>query len=169
MEKKKKISKPKYIKQTITIGDTYERYLQETPEEDQVDKSSYVALCRAFNRLMMDRVIKGDKIALPAKLGTLEVKGFKENFDIENGGIIRGLSPNWKATKELWEREPQTKIDGKIIYNTNEHSDGVRYKYLWSKRNCHIRNHALYSLRITRAMKRTLSLLIQNGAEYQSK
>ena len=156
------------IKKTMTIGDTYSRYLKDTPEENQVDKLSYVALCRAYNRLMMEKVLKGERVVLPVKLGTIEVKGFKDKLAFE-GGLITGLSPNWKDTKELWDNDPQSKIDGKIIYNTNEHSSGIRYKFLWSKKNCNTKNKTSYTLRINRPAKRALSSMIFEGKEYHSK
>ena len=155
-------------KKTLTIADSYQKYLRETPEENQVDKASYIALCYAYNRLMMDKILNGHKVVLPAKLGTVEVKGFKEKFNFENG-VIRGLSPNWRQTKELWENNPEAKAEGKVIYNTNEHSSGVRYKFLWSKKNCHVRNNTSYGLTIARGAKRELSKLIFNGQEYHSK
>ena len=155
-------------KKTKTILDAYDYYVK-TAEWDVVDRKTFATLCMLFNRAIMHKVMEGKRVPLPAKMGAIEIKGFKEKVHFNQEGRVEGLSPNWKETKKLWAEHPEAKAVKKIVYNTNEHSSGIRYKFLWCKKHCHVTNKTVYSLRVTRSLKRELSARIFQGVEYNSK
>lgn len=162
--------KPKKLStKTKTIVTSFYEYIISTKEEEPVKREEYVALCKAFNRLMMEKILNGDKIVLPEKLGTVEVLGGKDNVTVTELGEIKGLTINWKDTISYWNSNPEAKAARKPIYNTNEHSSGIRYLFRWSKRHCPIKHKTIYNLKITRDYKRALSKLIFAGREYNSK
>lgn len=166
--KRAPLKKLKYKKGCLTIKNSYEDYYL-TSKEEPVEEKDFTELSRDFNRLLMDLVIQGHAVHLPERLGIVKVSGKQENVKFREDGKIKGLSPNWKETKILWEKNPEAKERKQLIFNTNEHSSGIRYKFFWSKKRSPIQNKMLYVLQITRGFKRQLSLNIFAGVEYDSK
>lgn len=133
-----------------------------------VNKSDYVKIASAFMKYIMYRVIHhSDTVILPFKTGLLNVVGRKQKITFDEDGNVQGLSPNWKKTKELYDRCPECKEKKQIVYNMNEHTDGVRYAFNWGLRNVNLKNKAFYVLKMTRANKRDLYRAIMNGREYE--
>ena len=133
-----------------------------------VSKSDYVNIASSFIKYIMYRIIHhSDTIHLPFKTGMLEVLGRKQKISFDEDGNIKGLSPNWKKTKELYDRCPECKEKRQIVYNMNEHSDGIRYCFNWGLRNIYLKNKSYYVLKMSRANKRDLYKAILDGREYQ--
>ena len=147
-----------------TIRTSY-KYYKEKKEESDVEIGLYAKINSLFCKFMAEQVLEGEEIALPKRFGKLMILGKKESPRLVNGKIV-GLSPNWPRTKELWDRDPEAKEQRKIVYNTNEHSDGYRYRCQWSKKNVFKQNKNLYSFKLTRANKRALMERIKNNKEY---
>ena len=130
-----------------------------------VDIKTYILITTGFIKFLMKKVLEGDEVVLPARIGVFSVVGKRQKVTIENGNI-KGLSPNWVRTKQLWAKSEDAKHRKQLVYNTNEHSDKLRYKFLWSKRRSLVENKNLYSLRMSRANKRELANRIFKGQEY---
>ena len=145
------------------IRDSYKTYkkLSVAP----VDIKTYILITTGFIKFLMKKVLEGDEVVLPARIGVFSVTGKKQKVTIENGNI-KGLSPNWVRTKQLWAKSEDAKHRKQLVYNTNEHSDKLRYKFLWSKRRSLVENKNLYILRMSRANKRELANRIFKGQEY---
>ena len=148
------------------LTDSYSLYKEKYG--DEVSKSDYVKIASAFIKFIMYRIIHhSDTIQLPFKMGTLNVVGRKQKIKYDEEGNIKGLSPNWKKTKELYDRCPECKEKRQIVYNMNEHSDGIRYSFNWGLRNVMLKNKSYYVLKMTRANKRDLYRSILSGKEYE--
>lgn len=146
------------------IRTSYKQYKQDC--KDTVDIKTYITIATLYIKFILSKVFEGFEVTIPAKLGTLKIIGTKQEIKFDEDGNIKGLSPNWRQTKELWEKNPEAKERKQIIFNTNEHSDGVRYKFLWSKRRVLITNKTIYSLRMTRDNKREVFRQVTQGKEY---
>ena len=48
----------------------------------------------------------------------------------------------------------------------NEHTDGIRYKFLWKKENILVENKNLYYFKPARDVKRQLAKMINEGKEF---
>ena len=147
------------------IRNSYKFYKKNST--NSLDIKTYIIIATGFIQFLMKKVIDGNEIVLPARLGTLKVFGKKQNIRFVDGEV-KGLSPNWCKTKELWAKSEDAKNRKQLVYNTNEHSDSMRYKFLWSKKRSIVENKTLYSLIMTRANKRTLAMNIRQGHEYYS-
>lgn len=147
------------------IRDSYKSYKKEA--DNPVDINTYIVLTTGFIKYLMQLVFSGNEVVLPARLGTFSVIGKKQKLRVENNQI-KGLSPNWVKTKELWAKSEDARLRKQLVYNTNEHSDNLRYKFMWSKKRSVVENKTLYTLIMTRANKRELSKRIKEGCEYYS-
>lgn len=148
------------------LKDSYDKYL-ETADEP-VDKRTYLDLVAAYNKFLIEKCLDGHEVTLPSRLGILSIVGRQSKVRFENGKPV-GLAPDWVKTKKLWDSNPEAKKKKQLLYHTNAHSQGFRYKWNWSKTNVLVENKTLYSLILSRANKRAVHKLILEGKQFITK
>lgn len=146
------------------IRSSYKNYREKS--DSPVSEKEYCKIVNKFNKFIMANILSGEEIRIPAKMGTISVKGKKTKISYDEQGFVRGLSVDQKATMELWGRCQECKEKKQLVYHLNEHTGGVRYKYFWSKDRVLVTNKTFYNMIFTRTNKRLLSQLIQQGREY---
>ena len=138
-------------KTELNIRSSYKRYSKEA--DKPVDLKTFIPLANGYMEFLMQKVLEGEEVTLPARLGTLFIQGVTKKLTFNKQGIPL-LPPNWAETKKLWDRDPEAKATRKIVYCLNEETNGVVYKILWSKNRVPIENKLYYTLRLTRDNKR---------------
>lgn len=146
------------------IRDSY-RYYKKT-SKNPIDIKTYIEMCNEYNKFLINKVLDGEEITLPSRMGTLSIVGKKQKITYDENGNVKGLAPDWVKTKKLWETNSKAKEKKQLVYHTNEHSSNIRYRFFWSKSRVLVTNKTLYSLLITRTNKRSVHNRIMNGAEY---
>jgi hypothetical protein len=147
-----------------SIRDTYKIYKKEI--KNPTDLDTYVKLTAAYNEFMIEKVLEGHEIGLPERVGTLCIQGKKIKPLLDEKGTPTNVPVNWKATYDLWKRNPKAEEQNKVIRYLNEETDGIRYKYFWSKKNVWLENKYLYSLKVVRRHKRGVADLVRKGKEF---
>lgn len=150
-----------------SIRTSYKKYKESEP--NPLSLQQYIRLTADYILFLMDKVFDNEEVTLPHNMGSLSVQGIKEKVHFDEEGKIKGLSPNWRLTKELWEKDPTAKENKKLIFNTNEHTNGIRYKFLWSKKRIIVPFKTVYALRMSKDNKKKLFAELQGGKEYNSK
>lgn len=150
-------------KTNLNIRSSYKRYSKEM--EKPVELNTFVPIANGYMEFLMAKVVSGEEVTLPAKLGTLLIQGVKKKLVFNKSGVPM-LPPNWGETKKLWERNPDAKATKKIVYCLNEETNGVVYKLHWSKNRVPIENKLFYNFILTRDNKRTIHKQIKQGKEY---
>jgi hypothetical protein len=150
------------------IRSSYKLY-KETCSSKPVDVKTYINYASAFNKFIMFKVVQGEEVVLPHRLGSLYIVGKKQKVKFDEKGKIVGLAPDWVKTKQMWEENPETKKEKKVLYHTNPETEGYRYKIFWSKKSMIALNRMLYALRFTRTNKRNVSTLIKEGKQYKTR
>lgn len=148
------------------LRDSYKTY-KETAE-NPTDIKTYLLVAAEYNKFLINKVLEGKEVTLPSRMGTLSIVGRHQKIRFDGEGKIIGAAPDWVKTKKLWEDNPQAKKEKKLLYHINAHTEGVRYKFLWSKKNVLVENKTLYSLRLTRTNKRAVHKKILEGAQYKT-
>lgn len=150
-------------KTDINIRSSYKTYKEtvSTP----VEEKQYLEIANGYMEFLIQKVLEGEEVTMPARLGTLFIQGVKKNLKFNKDGIPL-LPPNWAATKKLWDSNPDAKATKKIVYCLNEETDGVVYKLHWSKNRVPIENKLYYNFILTRANKRAIHQKIKQGKEY---
>jgi hypothetical protein len=154
------------VKTDVNIRDSYKKYKELS--DDPVDIKTYIKIANGYNKFLLAKVAEGYEVTLPGRMGTLSIVGTKKKVTYDENGNPN-LAINWPATKRLRDRNPEAAEQKKAVYHTNEHSDGVRYKYLWSKKRIYVENKNLYALRLTRENKRMIPKMVSQGKEYYIK
>ena len=148
------------------ILNAYKQY-RESGGSTKILKKEFCKISNEFNKHIMEYVFNGDEVRLPERVGVISVKGKKveTEFD-EDLGRISNQAPDYAETKKLWAKCPECKEKKQMVYHLNEHTDGVRYKFFWSRNRVLIENKSFYTMIFTRTNKRYLSSLIQAGNEF---
>lgn len=149
------------------VRDSYKLYKKSTT--NPVDIKDYIIYANEYNKFLMNKVLEGNEVTLPSRLGTLSVIGKKQQISFDENGKIKGLAPDWVKTKKLWDSNEVAKEKKQIVYHTNNHTDNTRYKFFWSKQRVLVQNKILYALKMTRDNKRKVHFLIKEGKQYITK
>jgi hypothetical protein len=150
-------------KTELNIRSSYKLYKEKV--ETPINEKDYVNIANGYMQFLIQKVIEGEEITIPAKLGTMFIQGTKKSLKFNKDGVPL-LPPNWAKTKQLWDSNPEAKQTKKIVYCLNEETDGVVYKLLWSKNRVPIENKLYYNFILTRANKRAIHQQIKQGKEY---
>jgi|6_EtaG_2_1085325.scaffolds.fasta_scaffold145116_2 hypothetical protein len=157
--------RPRKIKVDCGRMDMHKAYLKENKLEYKVDSSLYSKVLNSFNKKISKKIMtESFEYMLPYRLGNLRIKKYKPSIKVDENGNLdyKGLSPNWKATKELWNKDKEAKKNKKIVFHINDHSDGYNYKWHFSNYRSNCENRSVYSFIPTRTNKRTLAKLIKD-------
>lgn len=149
----------------VNIRESYKLYkiranaygLERTPIK------TYIYIINGFLKFLMEKVFAGRDVRLPADMGTLGIRGTKVRPRIDEDGNIKGLAPNWPKTLQLWESDAVAKAEKRMIYCFNEHSNGLRFRFVWGKANCTFTNKMVYSLLMSRPNKRRVNKMAHQG------
>jgi len=148
----------KYVRKisiTGTLVDAYKAY-KRTRKKSVIDYKTYIEVCHLFNKSVSDKIItESMEFRIPYGLGTIRIKSIKNSIKIKDGVIESSKAcVDWKKTKEMymqlygtndWDklREIPNK---KVVLYTNEHSNGYRMKWYWSRRSSYsFTNKKMYS------------------------
>ena len=151
------------MKKFYNTRDSYVIY--KNMSDNPINISEYVQIINQFMKFLILKLLSTGEIILPERLGRLSIFGKKVNVRIEDGEI-KGLAPDWVKTKQLWDLDEEAKNNKQLVYHFNEETNGIRYKFSWSKNRVLVSNKTLYNLRMTRSNKRELSKLVREGKEY---
>ena len=151
------------MKNFYNTRDSYVVY--KNMSDNPINISEYVQIINQFMKFLILKLLSTGEIILPERLGRLSIFGKKVNVRIEDGEI-KGLAPDWVKTKQLWDSDEVAKSNKQLVYHFNEETNGIRYKFSWSKNRVLVSNKTLYNLRMTRSNKRELSKLVREGKEY---
>jgi len=150
-------------KTNLNIRSSYKGYSKEV--DKPVDLNTFVSVTNNYMQFLIQKVLLGEEVTMPAKLGTLFIQGVKKKLTFNKDGVPM-LPPNWGETKKLWQKNPDAKATKKIVYCLNEETNGVVYKLHWSKNRVPIENKLFYTFILTRENKRAIHNQIKQGKEY---
>lgn len=151
------------MKDYYNIRDSYKLYREE--ETNPIGIKTYVSIINGYMKFLIRRLLDKGEILIPERLGRLRIVGKKVKIRIEEGEI-KGLAPDWPGTKKLWAENEEAKNNKVLVFYFNEETNGIRYRFFWSKNRVLLPNKTIYNLKLTRANKRALSALIKEGKEY---
>lgn len=140
----------KYDTKSYTIKDYYLNYLNyiEAGTKYEVSYETFRDIVKDYFEYIRDNVLEKSMTAkLPCRLGQLS--------------IIKHQPKNYNS-KSLRVDFQATKLYGKTIYHLNEHSNGYKYRFLWSKKDILLPHKAHYQFIACRGLKRKLAEYIKN-------
>lgn len=140
------------------LREAYKFYKSYT--ENPIDYKRYREIWVSFiDKVTSGIVTEGKDFTMPFRLGSVGIRKRKIKVKMNPDGTIdkRYLRPDWKATKELWERDEEAKERKQLVFHLNKHFGGYNCKWFWDKSTCSVPNQTAYSLTMSRRNKRKLS------------
>jgi len=139
-----------------------------------INRTSYGRIIWEIHKYVMNHVLReAGTFKMPVGMPAIRVKKYKRNVRFKPNGTIDGksLSPNWKATMELWEKNPIAKEKKKLVYFINDHTNGYSGMIWMDKSRAIIPNISPYQFRPCRKKNRELSAILldpYNKIDYYS-
>lgn len=144
--------------ESITGGETYGSY--------NITETIYSSILKDLNALIIDAIVlENFEFKLPYRLGVLSMVQKKVPYKLdENGNLMtKYLSVDYKSTKELWRNDSEALRLKSLIFYTNEHTDGNRMAYRWSKKQVGVTGIDSYYFLPCRKMKRRPAELLKEN------
>ena len=135
---------------SYTIKDFYKYYLSYAKDGKvyQIDYTTYRKIITDYFMFIRDEILeKSREFKMPCRLGKVFI--FKRK---PKSWSKESLCVDFKTTKEI----------GKVVYHTNEHSDGYKYRFYWKKSDAPLPFKSRYQLIATRHNKRRLAQIVKN-------
>lgn len=160
----------------VNLRKSYRFYRDLHPDKqiEKYEKDSlitYLDIVNGLMEFMMKKVWEGNDVMLGAKLGRIGIRGEKVKpiivKDKDGKETIRGVAPDWGATKKLQAIDPIAKQNKTIVYCFNEHSGGIKYDYCWWTGKLALVHKSFYGFTFSRTNRRTLvSMIKKERKEY---
>ena len=141
-------------KVTSSLQGAYKLYKEDNPE---IDKKVYMAIVYDITKTIADMIIRESfEYRLPGKLGFIRVRKKKPKLKLRDGRIdINKNIIDWESTLQYWKKKYPNKnrkelkaIEGKkVIFQTNNHTNGEVMSWYWDKKICNIPNSSIYSFK----------------------
>jgi hypothetical protein len=139
------------IQNVLTLKDSYLDYIKDKDECSPyyITELEYRTINEDYILLLNEEILTNASIfKMPYRLGTLQV--------------VKLQSSNNRNKKYSIDFNLTNKY-GKTIYHLNEHSDGYKYMFRWSKIKSVVKNKTKYRFIPTRTNKRALANNIKLG------
>lgn len=138
---------------SYTTIDYYNFYINSIDKGSQYDITveQFKNIFGDFSKFISSEVIDQSKeFKLPCRLGYLSVIKSK---------------PKTYTSKSLKIDYHESKVQNKLVYFTNVHSNFYKYRYYWDKHSMLTPNKSKYQFIASRANKRRLAQVIKNGLQ----
>jgi hypothetical protein len=139
------------------------------PLKNKISIQDYLKITKLFMKYIFKKALEGDDVPLPKNCGIFSIVGSKIKPKLNEAGKPINLPPDWVRTKKYWDSNPQAKAEKKLLYITNEHTNLVRYRFFWSKKNMFVHNKYYYGFILARDNKRMIHHAVLNGKLYALK
>lgn len=181
IERLKKVSpnSTEYKRLPIKLIERLEAKLNIILEIKDPGISIYNEIVYGYLKFILKKIFEGNDVRLGARLGIIGIRGKKIIPVLNKEGKIKGVAPSWGKTKLKWIEEAKSmgltfeeylkvvpKENRKLVYCFNEHTEYIRYRIVWYKKNVVVKNKIFYGLTFNRVNRRTLWNLINEGKEY---
>lgn len=140
---------------TGTLGrDGAYKFYREKYGRNKISDNQYYKICQSFNEAVSDKIVKESFIfRMPRRLGFINIVKNKIKIKVVDGKLDTSkMIVNWRATWEYWNnkyegmtRDEIKAVKGKkLVFQTNQHTDGDIMKFYWNKISCNVPNHTVY-------------------------
>lgn len=145
--------------------DAYKLFKKDHPKTT-VKSSEFYKIVEEFNTTVVHKMVfEAFEFYMPGRLSFLRIRKRKIKLWFDKNGKLetKHLKLDFKATKELWQEDPEAAKIKKPIFHLNSHTNGYYAKFFWDKYGCKIRNRQAYEFQACRAATRTVAAAMNSG------
>lgn len=162
--KDKKFSRKRSIKYSI-LGRRSWQFSKRYTGYNWLTQKDKLLLVTAYIKFLHQKLLDGYKIELPCFLGYMQIIGRKQDYSDNNKNSrnrYRALNIDWHKTFDLWGINEEARRNRQFVYHLNEHSNGLKFKFRYTKQYCNFPNKSYYYMKIVRQLKLKLADIIFN-------
>lgn len=149
----KKVNSKRKHKVTNSYGskDAFYYYRKIKPNNSKyvLTDCQFLQIIRLINNQLRLKLINGNDVLLPEKMGRLELRKYKNTIKFENGKIKTNLPINWNATLKLWYDNSDYKIKKQLVREENTET----YKVIYNRGKANYNNKSFYEFNTNRELK----------------
>ena len=122
-----------------------------------IKQKDYTKILKDINGSIAKIIVTENfEFKIPCGLGYISMKQKKIDFKLDENGELytKNLSVDQKATRDLWNSDEESRLKKVLIFHTNEHTNGNRMAYWWSKAKTKTFGLSNYYFRPCRTMSR---------------
>lgn len=119
----------------------------------------FYSIIRGVNNLIAEELGKGNKIVLPSKMGSLELRKHQPSARYVDGKLRITYPVDWDSTLKLWYTDPEAKRNKTLV----RHNTGAVYRMRYNKFNADYNNKSFYEFTLNNKIKQSLKKNIING------
>lgn len=122
---------------TYNLMDGYEYYREKVPlgGKNRVGRAMFCKIISEMNLAVMNEVINGKTIALPAGFGTLSIEKQSTKMWIDDNGKLQATKPvNMRETLKLWHEDEEARLkktfvryDEEFVFRITSHRKNVGF------------------------------------------
>lgn len=131
-----------------------------------ISQQLYSEIVSDYNSQIKDKIVEDRyEYKIPYDLGMIALRKFKPKIGLDkDGNLINKLPVNPRATRELWDANPDAKANKVFVRYTNKHSDGYVFTiHYYKKYKAKFKNKTLYDFQFVREFKNHVSKMAQKG------
>lgn len=126
-------------------------------------RTQFSNILRNINKAVSEKVLDGYVFKMPSRLGIIKLSKKKEWVGMKDGKAVTNRPIDYRATKILWDSDPEAKEQKKLVRFINKHTGGWIYKIMWDRFTANFVNKAVYTMQVNRTLKRELAKRIFEG------
>jgi len=137
----------------------YKKSIADKPDDYKISRSIYGKIIKDIHKEISRKILEeSGSFRMPCGLPSVRIKKYKRQVRFREDGSIdpKSLAVNWKATRELWDKNEEAKKKKKLVYFINDHSDGYSATFILEKYAANVPNLSLYRFKCTRSNDRRL-------------
>lgn len=149
----KKVNNERHHRVTNSYGskDAFHFYRKIRPQENKyvLTDCEYLKIIRLINDQLRLKLIQGEDVLLPERMGRLELRKTKPVIKFEDGKLKTTLPVNWNATLKLWYDNPQSKNKKQLVRQENDYTFKIHY----NRNKANYNNKSFYEFFANRDIK----------------
>lgn len=157
-------------KYRTTGSNNYWRFYRKIFKND-VTEVDYRVILNAYFDFIIQKVLEGHTVTLPARMGKLVVKSWKQKkfiFDEDKKKFLNKRI-SWARTRTYWRENPEAAEKKVLLYCSNYETNDTVSKIIWEKDKILEKEKIFFYLSPARSFKLALQKKILKGQEYESR
>ena len=148
------------------VYDAYKWYRKHKPEDKRyiLTESQYFSIIREINNILRERLIDGEDIKLPCRLGRIEIRKYPAIITSDGTRIKTNLPIDWDATLKLW-YEDRKCFEEKFLVRVNVPEI---YRVYYNKATALYNNKSFYQFSPNRELKKGLKHSIREDSSFDA-
>lgn len=144
------------------INDYYNFFKKKSKHD--IPKDKFRKILKEFNEAMIKEIVlENYEFKLPYRLGTLGLRKFKPKLQLDKDNkLINHNPPDFKKTRELWEKDPIAREKKILVRHLNKHTNGYIFEIRYFTKNALFKNKTSYKFTPVRKVNQFINKATRN-------